>query len=91
MSEAKTEEKKFGFLKRTWKELKAIVVVKSPVKQKSGAHSGAVSGPKIMTRHWFRSARKLGKGPTNHERVIEGRAERMRISVAEYKRRFCDL
>jgi hypothetical protein len=41
----------------------------------------------------FHSSRKTGKKsgrlPTNHERVVTGRAERMGISLAEYTRKFC--
>lgn len=82
------EEKKFGFFKRTWKELKAIGVVHWGIKQKSGEHPGAIHGPKIAKRHSFKSVKKFSKGMTNHERVVEDRASRMNISVAEYKRRY---
>ena len=93
------QEKKFGFAKRTWEELKALVA--SPqrfyVKTGTGAHPGAKHGDKITNRpaafktikrpHLYASTKS--KFPTNHVRVQMGRAAKMRVSLAEYRRRFC--
>jgi len=81
-----------GLPAEVWKRLKSLAVVHRPVKKDvSGLHPGSVRGDKININR-----PKIGKGkrfsthtPTQHERVVAGRAKRMGISVQEYKQRFC--
>lgn len=63
--------------------------------RRSGFHPNAKHGKRIEVRHALKTGKRGtphlfdARGLTNHERVIRGRAERMGISVAEYRRRFC--
>jgi len=86
------EDKKPSWVRKTWQELKklggTVFPVISPAKV---AHPGAVDGPKITGKRRFRKANHHERSTmklTNHERVMMGRARRMRISVAEYRRRY---
>jgi hypothetical protein len=83
------EPKPIAWVRKTWDQLKAIRPgpvgrVKLPV-----GHPGAVHGNKILKLHQLKYSVKMGRIPTNHQRVMMLRAIRMRISLAEYKRRFC--
>jgi hypothetical protein len=92
-------EKKFGFSKRTWMALKAVgpasFYVKWPI-NKSGAHPGAKHGKKIERRHALKTGKwgrilafETPRSLTNHARCQMRRAAKMKISLTEYKRRFC--
>lgn len=89
--EGKAEDKKPSWVRKTWQELKSLGRTAFPVIAPPSGHAGAVNGPKIEGKRRWRKANhheRSTSSMTNHERVVMGRARRMRISVAEYRRRF---
>jgi hypothetical protein len=95
-----TEEKKpLVWIRKTWKELKTLAPVNHWMKwpiNKSGAHPGAKHGNKIERRHALKTGKRgrilafeTPRSLTNHARCQMRRAAKMKISLTEYKRRFC--
>ena len=92
-------------LKEIWNKIKAASRQPHPVQYKTDANGKPIqfkaSPPKLKAigkhqaskpgyKHAIGAKAFTGtKIPTNHERVVAGRAHKLGVSVAEYKRRWC--